>query len=328
MIRQVFVTFLFTLGWLALILAILWFLVTQPFVMSSGNTPVALEVSPEDLRKHVVTLAHKLPARNDNPANLEVSAKYIEGEWSKTKARVSRQNVEVRGVTYCNIRAEFGPEKGERIVIGAHYDAYDGQPGADDNASGIAGLIELARLLQTETLPITVELVAFTLEEPPYFRSEYMGSAVHAAWLQSQGISVRLMMSLEMLGYFTDAPNSQEYPLPFLNRFYPTQGNFVAVVGNFSNFLTVRRAKQIMLDATPLPVLSINSPSLLPGIDFSDHLNYWHKGMNAMMITDTAFYRNKAYHSAADTADKLDYKRMAQAVQGVFALVKNFSVHL
>ena len=135
------------------------------------------------------------------------------------------------------------------------------------------------------------------------------------------------MISLEMIGYFNDHPDSQSYPSPILAPFYPDTGNFIAVVGNLGQLQVVRRAKRVMRGASPLPVYSLNGPGFIPGVDFSDHLNYWHYDFPAIMITDTAFYRNPAYHTAGDTADQLDYDRMAQVVQGVLAVIHDFSKH-
>ena len=215
----------------------------------------------------------------------------------------------------------FGPDTKERIVDRAHYDTAGAKPGADDNASGVAGLIELAHLLSRASLPMRVELVAFPLEEPPFFRTAYMGSAIHAASLKRQGIAVRVMFSLEMIGYFSDAADSQTFPAPALKAFYPSTGNFIAVIGKFDQGLLVRRIKKAMLGASPLPVYSINAPRSIPGIDFSDHLNYWEAGYDAIMITDTAFYRNDNYHTSRDKSDTLDYKRMAMVVQGMYRAV-------
>jgi Zn-dependent M28 family amino/carboxypeptidase len=194
-------------------------------------------------------------------------------------------------------------------------------PGADDNASGVAGLIELARLLGAQPPPVRVELVAFSLEEPPYFGSTGMGSSVHAESLRKQNIRVKAMFSLEMIGYFSDAPNSQHFPAAVLSALYPSTGNFISVVGRVSDWSLVRRTKAAMRNASPLPVYSINAPTFIPGVDFSDQKNYWHAGYSAVMITDTAFYRNRNYHTALDTEEKLDYKRMAMVVEGVYAAV-------
>lgn len=302
---------------------IIWFLITQPFVFYEKST-INVSVSPKTLQRHVWLLSKKFPPRLD-AKNLEVSAGYIKRQFKKSGGRVEVQKYTVAGESYQNISVLFGPETNERVVIGAHYDTYGGLPGADDNASGVAALVELAKLLGKARLNRTVELVAYSTEEPPHFRTDEMGSAFHAKRLKEQKISVVVMISLEMIGYFTDAPNSQMYPAPLLRLFYPTKGNYIAIVSKFSDFGTVRRIKKAMTGAMAVPVYSISAPTFIPGIDFSDHLNYWRYGYPAMMVTDTAFYRNRAYHSDKDVFGSLDYKRMADVVIGIYAAVLSFS---
>ena len=294
--------------------------VVQPVGGRAVST--ALAVSAERLQAHVRALSEEFVPRDyTHPQNLNRAAAYIRDELQRAGARVSVQDFGVRGVTYRNVVASFGPEEGERIVVGAHYDAAGPYPAADDNASGVAGLLELARLLSAAPLRTRVDLVAFPLEEPPFFRTGHMGSAVHARSLRAQGVRVRLMISLEMIGYFTDAPGSQHFPLAVLKAFYPSRGNFITVIGKLGQASAVRRVKRAMRSASPLPVHSINAPRWVPGVDFSDHASYWDAGYAAVMITDTAFYRNPHYHTARDTADTLDYARMAMVVQGVHAAV-------
>jgi len=206
-------------------------------------------------------------------------------------------------------------------VVGAHYDVAGEQPGADDNASGVAGLLELARLLKGQSFRQRVELVFYTNEEPPFFRTPYMGSAIHARSLAESGKRASLMLSLECIGYFSDEPGSQDHPVRLLNAIYPTTGNFISLVGFYEDGDVSRQVKTAMKSASDLPVYSINAPSFVVGVDFSDHLNYWNEGFVGMMVTDTAFYRNKAYHTPRDTADRLDYGRMAKVVDGVRAVV-------
>lgn len=301
-------------------------LITQPMSQPDVGQPITTIISPDRLRSQVKILSETFAPRDYlNIRNLDHSADYIKSEFGQTGAAVSDQEYNVRGKTYRNVIALLGPKTDQRIFVGAHYDVCQPMSGADDNASGVAGLIELAHVLSTTDLQTQVELVAYTLEEPPFFRSDEMGSAVHAAALRSQGIAVRAMLSLEMIGYFSDAPNSQRFPNPLLKLLYPSRGNFITVVGNFSEIRLVRNVKRIMRSAALLPVHSINAPGWLPGIDFSDHLNYWKQGYPAVMITDTSFYRNENYHTAQDTMDKLDYNRMALVVQAVYTAVLELS---
>jgi len=151
-----------------------------------------------------------------------------------------------------------------------------------------------------------------------------MGSFRHARALSESNRDVRLMMSLEMIGYFRDEPGSQTFPVKLLGSLYPDAGNFITVVGRFGGFSDVRRVKALFRGATDLPVESINAPAKVPGVDFSDHASYWHFGMPAVMITDTAFFRNHHYHGAGDTPDTLDYARMAKVVQAVYAVATDF----
>jgi len=312
------------LGLLSL-LVVAWVWVTQP-LLSNGEVNSVVLVEPARLETHVRMLSETFfPRDAGHPENLDRAATYIRQEFEQARGKVAEQPYEVNGNIYRNVTAMFGPDIKERIVVGAHYDTAGEQPGADDNASGVAGLIELASLLGNTALPVGVELVAFTLEESAYFRTDEMGSAIHAATLKKQDIPVRVMFSLEMIGYFTDAPHSQSFPVPILAAFYPSQGNFIAVVGKLDQGLVVRRVKQAMRHTSPLPVYSINAPRFVPGVDFSDHRNYWEAGYHAVMITDTAFYRNKNYHTVQDTPDTLDYQRMAMVVQGVYAAVLAFA---
>lgn len=304
-----------------LLLIALWFWVTQP-LLTRATPSLERIVDPARLETHVHKLTVELTPRDESHIeNLDRVAAYIKNEFSLATTSVSEQPYRVQGKSYRNVIAQFGPESEERIIVGAHYDTAGPLPGADDNASGVAGLIELGRLLGRQQPPMKVELVAFTLEEPPYFRTTGMGSSVHAETLRKQNVRVRAMFSLEMIGYFSDAPRSQHFPAGVLNALYPSTGNFIGVVGRLGDWSLVRRTKSAMRNASPLPVYSINAPVFIAGVDFSDHLNYWHAGYNAVMITDTAFYRNGNYHTDQDTADKLDYKRMAMVVEGVYAAV-------
>ncbi|MEE2904276.1 MAG: M28 family peptidase [Myxococcota bacterium] len=283
-------------------------------------------VDPVQLEKHVVTISEQLGPRDfSNLEGLKEVANYIFTEFDLAGGGPEYQDYLVGSTTYQNIIARFGPQTEERIVIGAHYDSAGALPGADDNASGVAGVIELAKLFRDYPPNIGVELVAYCLEEPPYFRTPSMGSAVHAKSLRDEGVKVRAMYSLEMLGFYSDEPNSQRYPSRLLNFFYPSVGNFMTVVGTFGQENLVGRVAKAMQSGTSLPIYAIRAPKFLVGIDFSDHMNYWNNDYPAVMITDTSFYRNANYHTEYDTADTLDYERMAQTITAVWNSVTYLS---
>jgi Zn-dependent M28 family amino/carboxypeptidase len=273
---------------------------------------------PDRLKADVAFLTEE-PHRRSYPrvSELDRAADYIHKQFVVAGARVSEQTYIVDEQTFRNVIASFGPESAERIVVGAHYDSYGGLPGADDNASGTAALLELARLLSKESLKTRIDLVAFTLEEPPFFRTAHMGSMQHAKSLRDGNVKLRGMICLEMVGYFTDAPDSQQYPVGVLKTLYPSKGDFIAVVGNTSDVGLLRKVKIAMIEANDMHVSSISAPGALPGVDFSDHLSYWQHGYPAVMVSDTAFYRNARYHTPRDTTDTLDYLRMAKVVDKV-----------
>jgi hypothetical protein len=299
-----------------------WYRLAQPMWSSVAPANDAVVVPTASLEKHVRVLSTDFADRSfDNTPRLEGAAKYIEAELTSMGLKVIAQNFTAQDRSFRNLVVQLGPDTPDVLVIGAHYDVAGKQPGADDNASGIAGLIELARLLKNAKLQRRVELVAYANEEPPYFRTPWMGSAVHARALKASGKRALLMLSLECIGYFSDAPGSQSHPVSLLNAVYPTVGNFIALVGYYEDGDVSRRVKTAMMAGSDLPVHSINAPGFVVGIDFSDHLNYANEGFVGMMVTDTAFYRNKAYHTPQDTADRLDYQRMGKVVDGVYRAV-------
>jgi len=306
----------------AVIVSIIWWLIAQPTWQSNVTSSRTIDV--ERLRSHVVFLSESCHPRNWQFTNhLEEAAAYIGDHFMRAGARVENQPYEVNGKYFKNVSGLFGPETGPRIIIGAHYDSCADTPGADDNASGVAGLIELSYLLGQSNPSIAVELVAYSLEEPPFFRTEHMGSAKHAARIMSSNVAVTGVIVLEMIGYFDDARFSQAYPSALLYLMYPSRGNFIGVIGRSDQGDWIKKIKSGMKGATELPVYSIRAPASLPGIDYSDHLNYWAHGIPAVMITDTAFYRNRSYHKPSDTHDSLDYNRMRDVVISVMETVEN-----
>ncbi len=314
---------------LCLLVVTVWFLVTQPifFKTPKSDSP---EVDAATLESHVRTLSEVLPKRIGKESNLEITSKWIE-EQLVPYGKSYRQSYKVNDKNFHNILINFEPmvkhPSEDIIIVGAHYDTAHGYPGADDNASGVAALIELAKLLSKDPdkLGSRVQLAFYPLEEPPYFRTEAMGSFIHATHLKQSGEKVRLMMALDMIGYFSDEKNSQHFPFPLMDKVYSDQGNFIAIVANLANISSTRNVKRSFISATDLPVYSINAPTFITGIDFSDHLNFWHYGYPAVMITDTSFNRNIHYHTEQDTAEKLDYEKMAEVVKALYQTVLTIS---
>ena len=303
------------------LLLLVWASLTQPVLVLGKNKHIPA-VSSQLLESRVRVLSELFVPRNsDHTDNLDQVAAFIKQEFGKAGGRVREQKYSADRRVYRNVIAQFGPEGDKRVVVGAHYDAFGEMPAADDNASGVAVLIELAYLLNKTPPKKCVELVAYALEEPPYFSSDQMGSAIHAANLKQRGITVSLMLSLESVGYFSDAKGSQHFPFP-ISLFYPRRGDFIAVVGRTQESWVLRRVKKAMIAGCSLPVRSVNVPSWFPGVDESDQVSYWRCGYPGLMITDTAYFRNRNYHTGKDTADTLDYRRMAMVVQGVYAAVK------
>ncbi|MFY9824264.1 MAG: M28 family peptidase [Thermoanaerobaculia bacterium] len=288
--------------------------ITQP-TFSITRRPDGPRADPERLRRHVELLTREVwPRDSDHPENLDRAAVYLRDQFAASRVRVTTPDFHVHGRTYRNVVASFGPEAGPILIVGAHYDSFGGfgaNPGADDNASGTAGLLELARLLAGHRLEQRVDLVAFANEEPPYFGSAQMGSAVHARSLA--GREVRGMICLEMIGYFTPRQPSPNWLFRFL---YPNRGDFIAVAGRWADRELTRQVKRAMRGGSDLPVVSFTAPRSA-GLDGSDQINYWDRGIPAVMVTDTADIRNPHYHSPLDTAETLDYPRMARVVDGV-----------
>jgi Zn-dependent M28 family amino/carboxypeptidase len=278
-----------------------------------------LDVSVSNLKETVKFLVSIQPYRNfTNPASLNKAAGYIEEKFKEFGLSTEIQHFQVEGETYKNVIGSYGKDKEERIIVGAHYDVCGDQPGADDNASAVAGLLEIAQLAgnYASASKYRFDFVAYSLEEPPYFRSKKMGSYFHAKSIYDQGVTIRGMICLEMIGYFTDEKNSQRFPLPFMKMAYPSEGNFIAVVGNFSSRSLITEVVTHFKHAA-IKAESLKAPALLPGVDFSDHRNYWYFGYKAVMITDTAFYRNPNYHRRGDTIDTLDFEKMGEVVKGI-----------
>jgi Zn-dependent M28 family amino/carboxypeptidase len=271
------------------------------------------------LIRHVDVLAGTIGERNVyRRGSLERAAGYIEEQFSANGYMPSSQQYRVADTTVRNIDAQHGSSSESALIIGAHYDSVPGCPGANDNASGVAAVLELARLLSGHGKQRAIRFVAFANEEPPFFMSELMGSRVYAQRCRERGERIAGMFSLETVGYYSNQPNSQQYPGPALfQRLYPDTGNFIGFVSNVSSRTFMRDAAREFRRVAKFPSEGVAAPADIPGIGWSDHWAFWQEGYSAVMLTDTAPYRYPHYHLASDTPDKLNYHSFARVVWGL-----------
>jgi hypothetical protein len=250
-------------------------------------------------------------------AVLDQVGDFIFDQFELYSENVYRQSYVWNKMTFSNIIALVGDTTKPRIVIGAHYDVCEEQDGADDNGSGVVGLITTLKNLKAYSGEYCYEFVAYTLEEPPFYNTHKMGSFIHANSLKDRGVEVYGMISLEMLGYFSDEKKSQRYPLGILKLFYGGKGDYITLVSKFGKGKFVKRFSKEFKRSKMIKTKKFTGPKALAGIDFSDHRSYWALDMDAMMITDTSFYRNANYHQDSDTMETLDFNRMAKVVNAV-----------
>lgn len=277
----------------------------------------------EELHSHVQTLARQIGERNlFRHDRLVMAADYIRTTLAGAGYEVRRQPYEVAGKICENIEAEMrGREKPDDIVIiGAHYDSVQGSPGANDNASGVAATLALARAFADTTPACTLRFVLFANEEPPFFQTEHMGSRVYAKRSRERGENIVLMLSLETIGYYSDEPGSQHFLFP-LSLIYPSTGNFIAFVSNVENGFLVRQLVGSFRQQAQFPSEGGALWDLIPGVGWSDHWAFWKEGFPAVMVTDTAPFRYPAYHSHADRPDLVQYERMARVVSGLQTVI-------
>jgi Zn-dependent M28 family amino/carboxypeptidase len=242
----------------------------------------------------------------------------VESVFSSFGYAVWRQTYSCYGQSVSNLITEKTGTDKEVVVLGAHYDTVPGSPGADDNASAVAGLLELARLNQETTSKKTLIFSAFVNEEPPCFGSANMGSMVYAKHLKEQRIPVEVMVSLEMIGFFSEE-RIQGYPLPGMGLVYPKTGDYIGVVGNFHSSRYVSFLKKGIRKHSHIQARSLTAPEFFGGINLSDNYSFWQHGYRAVMVTDTSFFRNRHYHQLTDTIDTLDFDRMAEVVKGLYS---------
>lgn len=271
-----------------------------------------------ELAADVQTLAGEIGERNTQRyPQLNAAADFVEASFQRAGLQPRRDTYDLNGQACHNIEAEIRGDRPEIVVIGAHYDSVFGSPGANDNASGVAALLALARRFAGKPGGQTLRFVAFTNEEPFYFQTEQMGSFVYASRCKARGDQISGMISLETIGYFSDSPGSQTYPSPGIAAFYPSTGNFIAFVGNVRSRALLRRAIGIFRQQAKLPSEGAALPSFIPGVGWSDQWAFWQHGYPGIMVTDTAPFRYPHYHEATDTPDKLDYDRFALVVSGL-----------
>lgn len=257
-----------------------------------------------------------------NPDVLDSVAYFIKNKFKTLTDSVTEQVYNVNGKDYRNIIASFNANKNERLIIGAHYDVYGDQDGADDNGSAVVGLIRLAQLLKDEKLDFRIDFVAYTLEEPPFFRTENMGSYVHASCLKENNVPVKGMICLESIGYFSDEKGSQTYSTPLHKLTMGTAGNYILVVSRKEDGEFGKAVTKKMKDAGLISTKSVKGLKRLKGVDLSDHRNYWKYGYPAVMITNTAYYRNKNYHRKSDTIETIDFRRLSAVIHQLNMVVR------
>ncbi len=282
-------------------------------------------VNKKRLNTDLIQITKTQKSRNfQNIKTLDTVANYIKTELAKVCDSVAFQSFSIDSNTYKNIIGSIGLNHKERIIIGAHYDVCGNQQGADDNASGVVGMLELARLFSKESLNYRIDFVAYTLEEPPFFRTQQMGSYIHVNYLKSKSINVKGMICLEMIGYYSDKENSQHYPVNDMALMHGNIGNFITVVQSEKSGAFGDQIVTSMKNQNLIKTITFLGSSSISGVDFSDHLNYWKFNYPAVMITNTAFYRNKNYHTKNDTIETLNLDKMGAVIEQLFFTIKNF----
>lgn len=263
------------------------------------------------------------------PRALRRAEEYIERAWRGQGYEVVRQEYRVGGEKWANLEVtRRGRSRPSAILlIGAHYDSVMGSPGANDNATGVAAMLEIARSFTAVEPAASVRFVAFVNEEPPFFKTAQMGSRVYAQLARARGDDIRAMVSLETIGYYSDAPGSQQFPFPswLYDLAFPDTGNFVIFASNWGSRAVMRRAEALFRAKSDFPIESISTFEVVPGVDWSDHDSFWQAGYPAFMVTDTALYRYPHYHGPTDTPDKVNYEALMRVTQGLAHTFRDFS---
>ncbi len=327
-VRKPFIIALFV--FVAVLLAGVLFIAWMPGRSHSGPLP---PLTPDEarlesnLKGYVTMLAGSIGERNtEHYDKLRCAEEYIRMRFAALGFRVQEQSYQADGRQVKNLWVEMpGTRQPEEIVlVGAHYDSPPGSPGADDNASGTAVLLELARLMRGAKPGRTLRLVAFVNEEPPFFQTDLMGSRVFAAAAARRKEKITAMLALESIGYFDGTPGSQRYPFP-LSLLFPDTGDFIGFVANPVSRSLLRRTVDVFRRTSPFPSQGAAAPEFFVGIGWSDHWSFWQIGAPAIMVTDTAPFRNPHYHTPADKPDTLDYDRFSRVVTGLLPVLSKLA---
>jgi hypothetical protein len=317
---------------LLLIAALVWLLRMTQMPLRSYAGPLS-PLTPEQseirdrLSSHVNYLSVSVGERSmERAGSLERTADYIRESLERAGYTVNDIPYQVAGQPASNLEAILvGAEPAQgAVIVGTHYECVAGTVGANDNATGVAATLELARLMKSGHPRKSVRFLFFVNEEPPYFQTESMGSRVYAHQLRRKNVPVSAMISLETIGFYSDAAGSQKYP-PVLSLFYPNRGNFIGFVGNSESRDLVRRSIRKFRESTPFPSEGVAAPADWPGVGWSDHWSFWQEHYPAIMITDTAVFRYPYYHTAHDTFDKVDFDKAARVVDGIHRLVETLA---
>jgi hypothetical protein len=308
----------------------IWRMTQMPLKSYQGSLPPLSDEESQlatRLAAQVKYLSETVGERSlSRPDSLRAATDYLLNTLEQAGYSPAEQTHSVEGHAESNVEVTLpgSDNAAGTIILGAHYDSVAGTVGADDNASGVAGVLELARLLRGSKLRHTVRFVLFANEEPPYFQTDTMGSFVYARQLRHDNVPVLAMISLEMLGFYSDSPRSQRYP-PVLSLFYPSHGDFIAFVGNQESRESVRRSIRTFRESARFPSEGIAAPADWPGVGWSDQWSFWQQQYPAIMITDTAMFRNPYYHTPLDTANRVDFAKMAKVVNGVRSVVESLA---
>ena len=316
-------------------LFLFWILYSGLGKMALGEEKMVLnqQMIVKQLRDHLTMLTHTIGERSvERPDNLEKAATYIQNKFGDFGLAVQRQPYRYKDMQVNNVVALLrqSDHPAAHYVLGAHYDSVAGTVGADDNASAVGVLLETARIMQADAVGgggvLKITFVAFALEEPPVYGTRYMGSRVYADRAKKESVSIDGMICLEMVGYTCSEPGCQHYPFPLQFFGYPKEGTFIGIVGNVNSLGLTRRLRKSFQHNPNLPVISLTVPLngwIMPAVRLSDHASFWSKGYRAVMLTDSAFYRNPHYHLPSDTMKTLDFSYMAELVQSLVGFFRS-----